>query len=316
MARPELLPQMRKVIEQVHINMPWQHLPRHLDTVLECGFHLEIGLGGLDLDGLSQMEAGRTVRKLHDAGIRLSLHGPFWDLCPGSTDPLIRQVTRARLQQFFELVPIFNPVQVVCHTGYDPRHHGEDWHRFLELSLATWEPILERAESLEVRLLLENVWEYGPQLHQALFARLPSPYLGFCLDVGHQHSFSRTPLMDWLAALIVQLREIHLHDNHGSGDTHLPVGQGTIDFHALFRFIKERHAAPLLTLEPHRERHLFESLRALTEILERSGMLSEEADHGDCGSQHRSHRAPDHKSQSLCGEGSGQSCGKVGSSMS
>jgi sugar phosphate isomerase/epimerase len=304
MMEPELHPQMRKVIRQVHINMPWLHLPRHLDMVLEYGFHLEIGLGGIDLDGLSPIEAERTVSRLHAAGIRLSLHGPFWDLCPGSTDPLIRQVTRTRLQQLFELIPVFNPVQVVCHTGYDPRHHGEDWHRFLELSLATWDPILERAQSLEVPLLLENVWEYGPQLHQALFARLPSPYLGFCLDVGHQHSFSRTPLMDWLAALTEQLREIHLHDNHGSGDSHLPLGQGNIDFHSLFQFIKERRAEPLLTLEPHRERHVFESLRALTEILERSGILCEEADHGDCGNQHRSHRAPDHQSQSLCGEGS------------
>jgi sugar phosphate isomerase/epimerase len=272
--------------------------------VLECGFHLEIGLGGVDLDGLSTVDAEKTVSRLHAAGIRLSLHGPFWDLCPGSIDPLIRQVSRSRLQQLFELVPIFNPIQVVCHTGYDPRHHGQDWQRFLELSLATWEPVLEQAESLKVPLLLENVWEYGPELHQAVFARLPSPYLGFCLDVGHQHSFSRTPLMDWLAALITQLREIHLHDNHGNGDSHLPVGQGNIDFHSLFQFITERRATPLLTLEPHREPHLFESLRALTELLECSGMLSEENDHGDCGIQYRSHRAPDHKSQSLCGESS------------
>jgi sugar phosphate isomerase/epimerase len=299
----ELHPQMRKVIRQVHINMPWQHLPRHLDMVLEYGFHLEIGLGGVDLDGLSQAEAGKIVSRLHAAGIHLSLHGPFWDLCPGSVDPVIRQVSRSRLHQLLELAPVFNPVQVVCHTGYDPRHHGEDWQDFLELSLAVWEPVLEQAESLEVPLLLENVWEYGPELHQAVFARLPSRYLGFCLDVGHQHSFSHTPLMDWLAALIEQLREIHLHDNHGNRDSHLPVGQGNIDFHSLFQFIRERRSTPLLTLEPHREPHLFESLRALTELLECSGMLSEEDSHGDCGSQHCSHRAPSHKSQSLCGKG-------------
>ncbi|HBD07606.1 MAG TPA: hypothetical protein DCZ69_05045 [Syntrophobacteraceae bacterium] len=294
-------PQLHRVIRRVHINMPWQRLPRHLDLVLEHGFNLEIGLGGIDLDSLTPTEAERTVNKLHAAGIRLSLHGPFWDLCPGSTDSLIRQVTRARLQRFFDLAPVFNPVQVVCHTGYDPRHHGEDWHEFLERSLATWEPLLERAESMKVPLSLENVWEYGPQLHQALFARLPSPYLGFCLDVGHQHTFSRTPLSDWLEALIGHLQEMHVHDNNGSGDAHLPVGQGTIDFPSLFQFIKERNAVPLLTLEPHREPHLFESLHGLTEILESCGLLAEESDHGDCGGQHRSHRAPHHESQSLCG---------------
>jgi len=275
-------PQLHQVIQQVHINMPWQHLPKHLDMVLEHGFHLEIGLGGKDLDVLSRHEARLMATKLRQKGIRLSLHGPFWDLCAGSPDPLVRQVTRLRLHQFFDMVSIFEPVQVVCHTGYDPRHH-DDWRHFLEVSLDTWEPLLERAEMTEVPLLLENVWELGPQLHQGLFARLPSSYFGFCLDVGHQHSFSRTPLLDWLQSLGDHLREIHIHDNDGSGDLHLPVGQGTIDFDSLFRYIKERDQTPLLTLEPHREPHLGESLQALTEVLVRVGLLGGESNHGHCG---------------------------------
>jgi sugar phosphate isomerase/epimerase len=302
--QPNYHSQMNRVIRMVHINMPWQHLPHYLDLILEHRFNIEIGLGGVDLDTLSRTEARGMAEKLRREDIRISLHGPFWDLCAGSQDPFIRQVTRARLQQLFDLVPVFRPVQVVCHTGYDPRHHG-DWPRFLEVSLATWEPLVERAELLEVPLLLENVWEHGPQLHHALFSQLPSPYLGFCLDVGHQHSFSRTSLLDWLEALADHLREIHIHDNNGSSDAHLPVGQGTIDFDSLFQFLKKRDREPLLTLEPHRESHLFESLGALTEVLERYGLLCEEQTHGHCGSQHRSPRTPHHKPQPLCGSGSG-----------
>lgn len=296
--------QLSSVIRMVHISMPWQYLPRYLDLVLEHRFNLEIGIGGAELDALTRAEARDLAKKLCEADIRISLHGPFWDLCAGSTDPFIRQVTRTRLQQIFDLVPIFNPIQVVCHTGYDPRHHG-DWRHFLEVSLATWEPLLERAELLKVPLLLENVWEYGPQLHYELFTRLASPYLGFCLDVGHQHSFSRTALTGWLEALSDHLREIHVHDNNGSGDAHLPVGQGNIDFELLFQVLQERDKKPLLTLEPHRESHLFESLGALTEILERFGWLSQEQAHGHCGAQHRSHRNPHHEPQPVCGAGSG-----------
>ena len=258
---------------------------------------------------MTRAEARDIAEKLRQEDIRISLHGPFWDLCAGSPDPLIRQVTRTRLHQLFDLVPIFDPLQVVCHTGYDPRHHG-DWRHFLEVSLATWEPLLERAESSKVPLVLENVWEHGPELHHELFSRLSSPYLGFCLDVGHQHSFSRTRLMDWLEALSDRLREIHIHDNNGSGDAHLPVGQGNIDFEALFRFLKERDKKPLLTLEPHRQSHLFESLGALTEILERSSWFSQEQTHGHSGTQHRSYRNPHHEPQPLCGPGSGGAAAK------
>ncbi len=295
---------MSKVIQKVHINMPWKQLPRHLDLVLKNRFNIEIGLGGVDLDTLSPAQVRDLADQLRQREIRISLHGPFWDLCAGSTDPLIRQATRTRLQQLFDLVPLFKPVQVVCHTGYDPRHHG-NWHQFLDYSLTTWEPLLKQAEAMQVPLLLENVWEHDPQFHQALFSRFPTPYLGFCLDVGHQHSFSHTPLQGWLDNLADRLQEIHIHDNNGSNDAHLPVGHGTIDFDALFQFIKRQDKQPLLTVEPHQVPHLFETLKALGDILERHGLLTEEATDGHCGSQHRPAGTPNHQPQSLCGSSSG-----------
>jgi sugar phosphate isomerase/epimerase len=281
-----------KVIQRVHINMPWKKLPGYLELVLHYCFNLEIGLDGVDLDSISRTDVRQTVKKLRKRGCQLSLHGPFWDLSAGSSDALIRQVTRGRLQQFFDLLTLFHPVQVVCHTGYDPRHHGSEWDEFLERSLVTWEPLLERAEILEIPLLLENVWEENPQFHKELFVQLPSPYLGFCLDVGHQHTFSKTPLPVWLGDLAEQLQEIHLHDNNGNQDAHLPVGQGSIDFDWLFQFLDKQRKTPLLTLEPHQEPHLFESLANLTDILERLELSREECAHGHCGNQHCPDRAP------------------------
>jgi len=108
------------------------------------------------------------------------------------------------------------------------------------------------------------VWEPGPDIHRELFDRIPSSFFGFCLDVGHQHSFSRTPLKAWLEELQSVLREIHLHDNDGTSDSHLPIGEGTIDFVELFRYLGSNGMKPLLTLEPHREEHLVKSLRGCT----------------------------------------------------
>jgi sugar phosphate isomerase/epimerase len=262
-----------RVIERVHINMPWSKLGSYLNLVVEHRFNLEIGLEAVDLDSMSRSEVKRLARKLRDNGSRISLHGPFWDLSAGSPDPLIRQVTRLRFQQMFDWITLFQPLQVVCHTGYDPRHHGSRWQSYLEHSLALWEPLLERAEAMKVVLLLENVWEASPRFHKELFANLRSPYLGFCLDVGHQHSFSSTPLQVWLEELWEHLREIHLHDNDGDQDAHLPIGQGSIDFEQLFRFLKAKRLHPLLTLEPHRESHLFETLTNLAELLVRLDFL-------------------------------------------
>jgi sugar phosphate isomerase/epimerase len=258
---------MIETLKQVHVNMPWKYLPDYLELVLELRINVEIGLEADQLDGVSRSEFRSVAQKLHERGCRITLHGPFWDLCPGSTDALIRQVSQFRFQQLFDLVEVFQPVRVICHTGYDPRHHGSNCEFYLARSLAIWEPLVARAEASKIPLLLENVWEYGPDLHRGLLAKLGSPYCGFCLDVGHQHSFSRTPLPEWIEALGDFLQEIHVHDNKGTRDDHLPVGQGTIDFEALFRLLRTKSIFPLITLEPHQEAHLAESLAGLVRVM-------------------------------------------------
>jgi len=262
---------LTEALKQVHVNMPWKYFPDYLEMVLELRINVEIGLEAEQLDGVSRSQFGVIAEQLHKRGCRTTLHGPFWDLCPGSSDALIRQVSQFRFHQLFDLVEIFRPIQVVCHTGFDPRHHGSDHGLFRERSLAIWEPMVARAGASRVPLLLENVWEYGPELHRELFAALASPYFRFCLDVGHQHSFSKTPLLEWVEALGDFLAEIHVHDNCGNHDDHLPVGQGTIDFTSLFMLLRAKAIDPLITLEPHREEHLAESLAGLVRVMDIDG---------------------------------------------
>lgn len=257
----------RNVLARVQVNMPWKVLPRYREMISHYHINLELGFEAEQLDRVTRTEFRTVAEQLRKEGCRITLHGPFWDLCPGSVDLLICQVTRLRLQQFFDLLEIFHPLQVVCHTGYDPRHHWGHRQFYLERSLTVWEPLVKQAEKLEIPLLVENVWEHDPEFHRELFRLLPSPWFGFCLDVGHQHSFSATPLSLWLETLADSVREIHLHDNEGDNDSHLPVGKGTIDFEFLFRFLEDKKKYPLLTLEPHKKEHLFESLEGLARVL-------------------------------------------------
>jgi sugar phosphate isomerase/epimerase len=258
---------MIEALRHVHVNVPWKLFPDYLQVVLDLRINIEIGIEGDQLDGTPRSMFQSTAEKLHRNGCGITLHGPFWDLSPGSSDRLVRQASQFRYHQLFDLVEIFEPIQVVCHTGYDPNHHGNDHRFYLDRSLAVWEPIAGRAETYGVPLLFENVWEQGPELHRDLFGRLNGHHFGFCLDVGHQHTFSNTSLGTWIAALGDFLKEVHMHDNDGLGDDHLPVGQGTIDFGSLFRLLHERSIKPVLTLEPHREEHFAESLAGLVKVM-------------------------------------------------
>lgn len=256
-----------RVVRHVHVNMPWVMLSKHLRVIQEERFHLELGFTGDDLDRLDWRALESSVALLRSLDCRLTLHGPFWELCPGSCDALIRQVTLLRWHQILDVAARVGPRHVVCHTGFDPRHHREQKGQWIRRALTVLEPLVDRAERLGVCLCLENVWEEDPSLHEDIFSRLDSPFFGFCLDVGHQHAFSQTPLTAWLEALSDRLLEIHVHDNDGSRDDHLPVGMGSIDFALLFGTLLRKGRKPLLTVEPHTKEHLLKTLVNLDRVL-------------------------------------------------
>ena len=263
----EISPAMRAVLGHVFVSVPWNYMDRYIDLVLENKINIEIGIGAENLQRDQTGLICSTVARMRDKQCRFTFHGPFWDLCSGSVDPAIREVTRSRLSSLFDLAEQIRPEQILCHTGFDPRHHRGHRRTWIENSLSTLEPFVRRAEILKMPLVLENVWEEDPELHLELLDEMKSPWFGFCLDTGHQHSFSTTTMDKWLQAVWPYLKEVHIHDNDGSDDDHLPVGSGTIDFNRLFNFLREKGISPVLTVEPHTVEHLYKTLAGLAGLV-------------------------------------------------
>ncbi len=258
---------MQDIISEIHVNLPLRLLDEQLlELFIERRLNPEIGVDAGVLDKFSHEDFSRVARIFHAAGRSVSLHGPFIDLSPGSPDPEIMAVTRRRLEQLLQLIPIFKPLSVVCHAGYDRVRYGFLADTWLEQAVATWGWLGVAIAAAGSQLVLENVYEDGPDDLAGLFERLRKHGVGFCLDVGHHSAFGRAPLSEWLAMLGPDLRHLHLHDNHGESDEHLPLGQGSIDFTPLWQFLEQQERRPLLTLEPHRREDLQPNLDYLDRV--------------------------------------------------
>ena len=250
-----------KLLKKVQVNVPFLKLKgEYLPLVMEYGINPEIGIDADALDTIPD-KAFRNIAEVFKTHHRkITLHGPFMDLVPGGLDNLLLAATRRRLDRFFEIVPIFEPIHVVCHTGYDPCHYKAHWNKWLANSVATWKPHVRRAERFGFKLLLENVYETHPDVHRALFDSISSDALGFCLDIGHHHVFAKSPLKEWIETLGEKIMGLHLHDNSGEEDAHLAIDKGNVDFTGLFRLISAKGLRPTVTLEPHEEETLWQSL--------------------------------------------------------
>jgi sugar phosphate isomerase/epimerase len=258
---------MREILRKIQVHVPF-HLLREklLPMVVREEINPEISFNHLDLDRFREADFRETAGRLTDAGLSVTFHAPFMDLRPGAIDPEIRRVTVDRLRQVFELIPWFRPRSIVCHPSFDERYYVSSEKQWLESSLKTWSGLIECLQGTDTFLAMENVYERGPHQLRPLFDALDPYRVRFCFDTGHANAFGSAPHGVWMESLGDRLGEIHIHDNHGTIDEHLPVGEGTFPFRALLATVRERQLNPIFTIETHSDKNLWrmiENIRAM-----------------------------------------------------
>jgi sugar phosphate isomerase/epimerase len=250
-------------LRHLQVNLPLRDLLgrfRHLAGPSQINF--EIGLDAEALDTLTPADLDQTKELL--AGRRLTVHLPFLDLVPGSSDPLVRKTAAARLDRACDWGLELGAIQAVAHLGFDIRAHY-DLPAFTRRFLQTFIPLTQKLAQNGCRLALENTFEPGPEPLLAAAQGLDAAgvEVGFCLDVGHCLCFSSTSLQDWWPALSGRMWELHLHDNDGLRDRHWPPGWGDVDWDFLGSALQRLEQSPVLTIEPHHKPHLWAFARGL-----------------------------------------------------
>ncbi len=252
---------------RVQVGVPFHRLREELLAHFTAnGLNPEIGIDAPALERFSLADFAAVAEVLHRHHLTVTLHAPFVDLAAGSTDPAIRAVTRRRFEEILRLVPLFTPRTVVAHAGYQWERHEYYRKTWVDNSTAFWTDIAESLNRAGSRLMLENVYEERPGELRELFERLAPAGVGWCLDGGHLTAFGRAPLGEWLELLGTFIGQLHLHDNRGQKDDHLPLGQGVIDFPRLFDYLKTAPRRPVVTLEIHPPDGLGSSLAYLERL--------------------------------------------------
>lgn len=241
-----------------HIHIPYPRLSEHLTFIGKNRLNIELYFGGTTLDSLSLKAAGDLIGLL-DYGPSLSIHAPFMDLSPGAVDSRVRQATIDRFLYTFEIAGILHPRAVVFHSGYEKWRYGLNKDLWLEKSLLTWQPLNRIAADMGTKIAIENIFEEDPSNLQQLAESMDSESFGICFDTGHFNLFSKSPLEDWMDALGPYIVELHLHDNDGASDQHLPMGDGQFNFRRLFDILRDRDC--IHTLEAHTQEHVLRSMQ-------------------------------------------------------
>jgi sugar phosphate isomerase/epimerase len=175
-----------------------------------------------------------------------SLHGPFGDLCPGSFDPLVRQVARKRFEDAVEAAQALDISQVILHHGYVP---GTSPHsKWIARSTEFWRDFL-RDKPTHLRFYVENLFDREPGLLSDVMSSINDPRVKVCLDIGHANVYSPGGPVSWILQMKAQIGYVHLHDNLGLVDNHFGFGEGNLPLEDTLRSLEENAADAIWALE-------------------------------------------------------------------
>jgi len=168
-----------------------------------------------------------------------------WYLPIGSPIPRLREAAVEVAEAYLHKFKQIGVNRVTIHANWPPSLFTDK--EGLEYQTESLEMLLPKAARLGISMLYEPVGhahETEENL-KSLFNRFPD--LQFHLDIGHFNLNMRNPLR-FVKAFKNRLTHIHLHDNDGTKDQHLPMGTGKIEWEPLIEELKTFYTGTI-TLE-------------------------------------------------------------------
>ncbi len=194
-------------------------------------------------------EVTEMGRRLEQDGIPVSVHGPLFDLNPGSQDKIIRDYTKFSFIRALNISALLKAEIVVFHLGLNPLIPGDYRELWLDISLKTFRPVVNHAKRLGITIAIENMFLSTPALLRRVIETIDSPHMQVCLDVGHVNVYSAVALDKWFDTLGEYIVKIHINDNDAQNDLHLAFGEGNVDIKRAYRLLSANNIRPLMTLE-------------------------------------------------------------------
>lgn len=195
---------------------------------------------------------------------RDTMHGAFFDTTINSTDPEIRRISMLRFRQSMDVAGALGAKAVVFHTNYIANFHSRIYHKQW---LDAYEEFLCRLleEYPGMMIYMENMFDEEPYLLAELAGRLKDvPRFGVCLDVAHAN-IGKAPMEEWFASLATYICHLHVNDNDGIEDAHLPVGTGKIDWGEYDALVRKHRISPTVLIENNGCKAQEESIRYMKE---------------------------------------------------
>ena len=165
--------------------------------------------------------------------LEYSVHAPYADTNLAADDNLIREWILKRIRASIRFTSELGARNLVVHPGWSTATERFSRGRSWELNIRSLYWLMRYAGDYGVDCLMENMPGPTPYLLISLddfsiFDKEMNPPMNYVLDVAHAHLLDEEYL--FIEELGDKIRHVHVSDNMGDSDQHLPIGDGNINW--------------------------------------------------------------------------------------
>ena len=236
-------------------NSPLRLILDEVKAIAELKFdYLELAMDPPHGDYKSVKRQKRDIQEtLKRYDLELVCHLPTFLSTADLTDRL-RQASIDEVFASLEVAADMEPLKVVLHPSYIMGLGAFVPELTRGHALESLEVIVEKAHALGLCLCLENMfprtqWLIHPQEFVDILAKFPT--INLLLDIGHAHieDSGGGKCLRFIEMFRDRIGHVHVSDNYGKEDQHLPIGAGIIDFSKVVKALKGIGYNDTITLE-------------------------------------------------------------------
>ena len=186
---------------------------------------------------------------LESYSLKYSIHAPFMDVNISSPQDQSRLNSIAQIKSSIDLANEINAEAVVVHPGLISflanKYFKKEVYEFANQSI---KEIGDYAKDLGVMATIENMPNFESMIYQNIVdlnQLLVENEMHMTLDIGHANHVGYAPE----DMIFDSIKHVHVHDNLGDDDSHLPLGEGSIDLKYIINTLESKNYDGIYILE-------------------------------------------------------------------
>lgn len=227
------------------MNFPVKPVVEEIASIAELGFdYLELAMDPPEADhAIIRRNQAEITTALREHGLGLVCHLPTFVYTADLSDR-IRKASVDEVVVSLEVAAELGAKKVVLHPGYIGGLGAHVMDRSMRYAMESLERFSEVASNFGLKVCIENMFPKYPGWIEAsdfnpVMDRFPS--LMLTLDIGHAHIGIKRErrFLKFIEAFPDRIHHIHVSDNFGKEDSHLPIGAGSIRFKKVVKGLKK-----------------------------------------------------------------------------